>query len=238
MTTRKLVIFVVGIFSLLPAADAMAQPHWGHERMPHAGACFYEDKDFRGRYFCVPTGEDLRNLPGGMNDRISSMRVLGTQEVTVFKDSDMRGRSAHFSGDVRDLKRDGWNDQISSIVVTGRVYGHEGVYGDRDRTGVHGDGHWDVYGAPVWGRATLPREGACFYEDANFHGQYFCVPRGAAYASLPRGFNDRIVSIRVFGSGVRIYRDHDFHGTSREIRHDAANLRGDWRDVISSVRVE
>jgi hypothetical protein len=79
--------------------------------------------------------------------------------------------------------------------------------------------------------------GACFYEDANFRGLYFCAPRGATFRALPRGFNDRISSIRVFGSDVRIFQDRDFRGRSREIRSDAPNLRGDWKDDVSSVRV-
>jgi hypothetical protein len=83
----------------------------------------------------------------------------------------------------------------------------------------------------------MPREGACFYEDANFHGQYFCVPRGATYTSLPRGFNDKISSVRVLGSEVRIFQDRDFHGRSREIRRDVSNLKGDWKDDVSSIRV-
>ncbi len=224
MTTNKLVIVAVGMLSLFRATGAAAQPRWGHERVPQAGACFYEDKDFRGRYFCVAPGQDLRQMPNGMGDRISSMKVLGTLEVTVFRDNDMRGRSAHFINDVRDLRRDGWNDQISSIAVAGRG-------------NAMGYGTWRSGGMPVWGREPAPREGACFYENANFQGQYFCVPRGATYTSLPRGFNDRISSIRVFGSGVRIYQNRDFGGRSREISRDVTNLRGDWRDTISSVRV-
>jgi hypothetical protein len=213
----------IGMLSLFRAADAAAQPRWGYEHMPRAGACFYEDKDFHGRYFCVTPGQDLRRMPNGMGDRISSMRVVGPLEVTVFRDNDMHGRSAHFISDVRDLRRDGWNDQISSLVVSEHGNASHGTWqGDR---------------VPVWGRESLPREGACFYEGPNFSGQYFCVPRGATYTSLPRGFNDRIVSIRVFGSGVRIYQNSDFHGRAREINHDVANLHGEWRDTISSVRV-
>ena len=91
--------------------------------------------------------------------------------------------------------------------------------------------------AQRWGSDRPPRDGVCFYEDANFRGQYFCVPRGGTYASLPRGFNDRISSIRVFRGGVRIFQDRDFRGRSPEIRADVRDLRGSWRDVISSMRV-
>jgi hypothetical protein len=83
----------------------------------------------------------------------------------------------------------------------------------------------------------MPREGACFYEDKDFRGMYFCAPRGATYASLPRGFNDRISSVRVFGADVRIFQNQNFQGRSTEIRSDAPNLRGNWRDNVSSIRV-
>ena len=29
-----------------------------------------------------------------------------------------------------------------------------------------------------WGRPTVPRDGACFYRDAGFRGDYFCVRAG------------------------------------------------------------
>lgn len=243
MTKRTVLVSIVGVLSLMRAVDAAAQPRWGRERVPQAGACFYEDRDYRGQYFCVQPGEDLRSLPRGMGDRISSFRLLGASEVTVFRDSNMRGRSARFSRDMRDLRREGWNDQISSIVVSGG-FGDYGRGRDRDRdypyagSRGYGDyGGWNPDRGPVWGRETVPREGACFYEDAGFRGRYFCVPRGASYASLPGGFNDRISSVRVFGAGVVIYRDRDFRGRSSELRRDAGNLRGDWRDTISSIRV-
>ena len=36
--------------------------------------------------------------------------------------------------------------------------------------------------AQVWGRPPVPSAGACFYEDVNFGGQYFCSPAGASTA--------------------------------------------------------
>jgi hypothetical protein len=222
MFTRNVLICAITLCSLVHAERASAQPRWGRERVPQAGACFYENTGFRGRYFCVRPGDRLESLPRGMGDEISSMRLVGAAEVTVFRDAGWRGRSARFIGDVRDLKREGWNDQISSVDV-----------GRGDAVG-----RWRGDRAPVWGRGqALPREGACFYEDTNFRGQYFCAPRGATYTALPRGFNDRISSIRVFGSEVRIFQNRNFDGRSTEIRSDAPNLRGNWSDNVSSIRV-
>ena len=221
MISRKTIACIFALFFLFRAEAASAQPRWGRERMPQAGACFFEDRNFRGRYFCVKPGERLRSMPNGMGDRISSVRVLGAAEVTVFRDAEMRGRSARFIGDVRDLKREGWNDQISSVDVGRGTSG--GWPGDR---------------APVWSRnQARPREGACFYQDPEFRGDYFCAPRGATYTTLPPGFNDHIASIRVIGAEVKIFQDRDFAGRSTEIRADVPNLRGNWRDKVSSIRV-
>jgi hypothetical protein len=189
--------------------------------MPENGACFFADKSFKGDHFCVRPGEQLSTLPKGMSDKISSIRLMGASEVTVFRDAGMHGRSARFLGDVEDLKGEGWNDQISSIDVAPRRYA----------------GPWRNDSAPVWGREQLPQEGACFYEDKDFRGRYFCAPRGATYRQLPEGFNNRISSIRVFNGEVRIFQDQKFHGKSTEVRDDVANLKGKWSDKISSIRV-
>ena len=247
--TRKLFVMTLGLSSLLLAQSASAQqPRWGRERAPNQGACFYEDRNFSGDYFCVRQGERLQTLPSGMGDKISSVRVFGNAEVTVFRDSNLSGRSARLITDARDLKAEGWNDQISSLDVRiGRDYsgyggsGGYGGYDDRARGRARGrteERGWGNNRMPSWSRnAQLPREGACFYEDANYSGEYFCVPRGATYTSLPRGFNDRISSVRVFGADVRIFQNPNFRGRTQEIRRDVANLRGNWRDSVSSIRV-
>jgi hypothetical protein len=243
MIRRSAIITAVGFVCVLVSSTAWAQPRWGRERAPNQGACFYEDVNFRGDYFCVREGDRLPSLPSGMGDKISSVRVFGSSEVTVFRDAGMRGRSARFIDDVRNLKGEGWNDQISSVDVTsGRDYSGFGGYGNSGRGRARGRVDRDRRGwgdrTPVWGRnEAMPREGACFYEDANFRGQYFCVPRGATFTALPRGFNDKISSVKVFGAEVRIFQDRNFRGRSRELRGDTPNLRGDWKDDVSSLRV-
>jgi hypothetical protein len=234
MRSRSLIVSSLAFICLLVSHAAAAQPRWGRERVPNQGACFYEDVNFRGQYFCVRQGDRLPSLPSGMGDSISSVRVFGASEVTVFRDPNMRGRSARLIDDARNLKGEGWNDQISSLEVTsGGDY--SGYGGNRGRARGRG---WGGDRTPVWGRnERTPSEGACFYEDADFRGQSFCVPRGATFRALPRGFNDRISSIRVFGAEVRIFQDRDFRGRSVEIRGDMANLRGNWRDNVSSIRV-
>ena len=218
--------------------------------MPDRGVCFYQDKDFKGRYFCLRAGDRLTEVPNGIGDEISSIRMRGNTEVMVFKDSNLRGRSARFIGNVPDLKREGWNDQISSVEVgdsrdysswtpaSGSQNGRERAQPRSTSGSVYQDnGGWRSDRAPVWGRSPITQEGACFYEDPDFRGQSFCVPRGGTYASLPSGFNDRISSVRVFDGTVVIFKDSDFRGRSSQIRSDVRDLRGDWKDKVSSIRV-
>jgi len=201
--------------------DNRGQKRWGAEATPSVGVCFYEDVRFRGRYFCIQANEDLRKLPKDMRDRISSLRVIGHAGALVFRDEKFKGQSGRFLTDVPDLRRQGWNDQISSIRVTKEASA------------------WDVGRLPRWGRESLPRQGACFYQDVGFKGDYFCVPRGASYATLPPGFNDRITSVRVIRSaGVMIFRDRDFDGQVARLTSDVKDLRGGvWNDTISSIRI-
>jgi len=91
---------------------------------------------------------------------------------------------------------------------------------------------------PRWGRPSMPRDGACFYRDQNYEGEYFCTDAGRDIASLPRGMNNEITSIRTFGNvQVTIYRDERFKGRSTELRGDVRNVGDKWNDRISSVRV-
>ena len=187
--------------------------------MPQVGACFFEDVNFRGQYFCVEPGGDLRDVPKAMRDQISSVKVLGPVGAVVFTNDKFKGRSGRFFTDVRDLRKQGWNDQISSIRVMAAA--------------------WDSERFPAWGRPSLPKEGACFYRDANFKGDYFCVPRGGSYAQVPAAFSDQISSIQLLRtSGVQIFADRDFDGRGAPLTASVRDLRrGMWNDRISSLRV-
>ena len=92
---------------------------------------------------------------------------------------------------------------------------------------------------PRWGRPSTPRDGACFYRDKNYSGDYFCTDAGHDISVLPNGMNDQITSIRTFGNvQVTIYADGRFRGKSTELRGDVRNVGDDWNDKISSMRVQ
>ena len=216
--------FLAGAFLLAGLAAASAQG-WGRPEMPRSGACFYEHPNFGGRYFCAEVGAATRMVPEGMNDKVSSIRVFGDAEVTVFKDRDFRGDSKRFRRDRPDLREVGWNDRISSYRIDPRE--DRGREGDRRRE-------------MSWGRPSVPESGACFYEDPGFQGRYFCAAVGDAVDMVPPGMNDRISSIRVFGeTEVTAFKDRDFQGEGRRFGRDMTDLRAaGFNDRISSFRVD
>src|SRR5262245_27961158 len=96
MITRKTIVMFSACVVLATAYPQAAQ-RWGTGPVPRNGVCFYRDTNFRGDYFCADTGEDIDRMPSGMNDRISSIRLFGRAEVTVFQDVRFGGRSSRFT---------------------------------------------------------------------------------------------------------------------------------------------
>jgi hypothetical protein len=134
MVDHKMMVLFVSIAVAAASSGATAQD-WRSESSQRNGACFYEDADYSGDYFCLRTGEQLDSLWPGTNDRISSIFTFGRAEVTVFRDNGFRGPSRRFDYDVPNLQD--WNDRISSIRVQrrgGRGHsGSSGGYRDADR---------------------------------------------------------------------------------------------------------
>jgi hypothetical protein len=121
---------MVGLLIGGTAVSVEAQ-RWGRPRPPSAGACFYQDANFDGDWFCVGLGDAHDQMPDGLNDRVSSIRVFGNAEVTVFRDPGLSGRSTRFSEDQSNLQFQNWNDTISSLMVRRR--GGSSGGGDPDR---------------------------------------------------------------------------------------------------------
>ena len=228
MTRQHWTIVAIAAGLVLAVAGSAAAQTWGRPREPQSGACFYEHINFGGRYFCYRSGTSNDNVPRGLNNEISSIRIFGDAQVVVYKDGDFRGTSRHFESNVSDLRREGLNDRVSSFRVDERRYGRGDGGGGRGRAG-----------GPWWGRPPIPRSGACFYQDINFGGDYFCASAGSR-AEVPRGTNDEISSVRVFGDAeVTVFRNSNYQGSSRHIDRDVRDLRrSGWNDRISSYSIE
>ena len=115
MAFKKEILFAC-IAAVVVASPVLAQ-RWGRAGFPRDGVCFFKDANFEGDYFCARAGENFGSMPSGMNDRISSIRIFGRAEVTVFKDVRFEGRSSRFDYDIPNLRNEGWNDLISSLRV-------------------------------------------------------------------------------------------------------------------------
>jgi hypothetical protein len=109
-----------------------------------------------------------------------------------------------------------------------------------------GPGWWNSGGGHH--PSNQPKNGACFFREANFGGDYFCMARGNLYNVLPRGFDENISSIRIYGNvTVTIYNEANFKSYSAMIRRSVPDLRTvqlqgynnkNWNNRLSSVRVD
>ena len=122
MHLSPVALLFTGLALMTNAEGAHEEERRGHGR--GGRVTFYQDVDFRGGSITLEAGDEMANLTmeqfengGGANDRISSIRIEGPIEVTVYRDSRFRGASRRFSRDVRNLTHDDgeWNDVISSI---------------------------------------------------------------------------------------------------------------------------
>lgn len=119
MVSSQLFVLFTGGAMLAGASSFATAQDWGGQ-LPRNGACFYEDTNYRGRYFCVETGDERSTMPSGANDRVSSIRLRGSAEVTIYEDTRFRGDSLDLRSSVRDLDDEDFDDEISSIKVHSR----------------------------------------------------------------------------------------------------------------------
>lgn len=127
---------------------ALAQPR-DERRGPRV--ILFEHANFQGGAIVVYAGESVDNFARwtfdngrNANDRVSSLRIEGGAEVTVFTDAKFRGQALRLTGDVRDLARGDergvrFNDAISSLRVEAVRRGRDDDWRPDDRGG-HGNG--------------------------------------------------------------------------------------------------
>ncbi|MFD8992312.1 peptidase inhibitor family I36 protein [Streptomyces goshikiensis] len=80
----------------------------------------YLDRDYQGASATLEEGSyDIQHLKAGDvgNDAISSLRVAGGYQVTVYKDAGLTGASAAFTADTPWVGAD-FDDAISSLKIT------------------------------------------------------------------------------------------------------------------------
>jgi hypothetical protein len=185
----------------------------------------------------------------------------GFGRVCFFADVDYQGASVCINGAGRDsdLRNDGWNDAISSILIEGfakaDVYGDVGYSGGRLRVersipDLRTLGWNDaisslktrvevVFPIPVPTPPLAPAGQVCFYESVNYEGAKICLKTGYKASDLRRnGWNDRISSVAVGARARAILYDDVFNsGASITLNRSNADLREiGWNDRASSLR--
>jgi hypothetical protein len=128
----RLALFATG--AILASGSVASAQRGRDDPLPRQGACFYEHANYGGQYFCAQVGDDISRLPSGANDRVSSIRLLGGAEVTIFDNTQFRGGSLRINSDIRNLADEGFNDRVSSILIENR-YGRNGYGGNRPSYG-------------------------------------------------------------------------------------------------------
>jgi hypothetical protein len=112
---------------------------------------------------------------------------------------------------------------------------------DRDPWTYGGNYSWDE----SWNHRPYPAAGVCFFTNANFSGNHFCVRRGDRLPRLPENFGDNISSIRLFGNArVVVFNDRNYSGGSQQFNASVQDLRNrrfrdghTWNNRISSAIV-
>ncbi|MGG4442169.1 hypothetical protein [Brevibacillus fortis] len=87
------------------------------------GVYLYDNYGMSGDW--IKLNSSASTIP--LNDKISSIRIVGPYDITIFEHADFTGRSLSFSGNayqqgtqIRDLVPHGFNDITSSILITKR----------------------------------------------------------------------------------------------------------------------
>lgn len=113
-------------------AAAKADQRDEDRRRDEPRVVLYQHADFRGDSLVLFPGETIDNFSGrtfangnALNDSVSSIRVEGGAEVSIFEQARYRGPGLRLNQSVRDLstrrlgddRGSSWNDRISSIRV-------------------------------------------------------------------------------------------------------------------------
>jgi hypothetical protein len=111
------VAILTGLFGMLTAGFAQQAEMIGGG----VGITVFRDRDFRGT--AATYRNDIPNLAGTeFNDQISSIRVGAGEQWEVCERANYGGRCVVVSGEESDLRRNSWDNMISSIRRVGGGY--------------------------------------------------------------------------------------------------------------------
>lgn len=110
------------LISLFISAQAFATVKLNvlSEDSPKPKVCFFSQRNFAGKSFCVPVGAQEADLKlSGWNDRIRSIKISGAVHVTVYRDTNYAGDSLSLDHTVANLSDipGNWDKQISGFIA-------------------------------------------------------------------------------------------------------------------------
>lgn len=210
----------------------------------------YKDVYYQGSVQALYPGRyNISDLTIG-NDAVSSLRIPSGWMVTLYADANYSGARTAMASDVGDLIDYGFNDQTSSIVVTGPSDLSPVIYKEFDYSGTSQTLHPGLYnlgdltiGNDALSSLQIPSGWTVtIYADANFGGSTLSF-MGSVPSLVPYGWNDRASSIRVEGpsdrSPVMIFGDANYGGSAQALwpgRYNVDDLSL-GNDTLSSLIV-
>ena len=160
-------------------------------------------------------------------------------EITLYEHFDYRGASRSFRDRVPDLRRDGWNDKVSSFRIDEGTWELCRDVDFRDCRTFRDDESelsrsWNDAISSLRRVDRGDRSEIEVFEHYDYRGARRTFD-GREEDLIPLGWNDRISSIRVLSGRWQICRHVNLRDC-REIGGDERELRGGWNDAISSLR--
>jgi uncharacterized protein YcfJ/uncharacterized protein (UPF0179 family) len=225
-----------------------------------------EDARLRGRCVVLRPGKYRTLSAMGLNDRITSVRAVKSKEriddrryapapnpaqITFYENESFGGRSFTTDTLVENFRSKGFNDRVSSVMVTGpdqweacedvRFNGRcvilrPGRYPSLRGTGLN-DRISSVRNSATTAATPAPAQ-ITFYENESFGGRSFTTDT-LVENLRSEGFNDRVSSVTVTGPDQwEVCEDARFNGRCVVLRPGQyPSLRGTaLNDRISSVR--
>jgi hypothetical protein len=191
----------------------------------------YTAPNYRGRSLVFSDDiADLRRV--GLNDRISSVRVLGGRWVICTDINYVGCRSV--AADIPDLGIIGWASRISSIRE-GQNWWNAGGGSRGYGSGYEGGGRPGYGGGQGRGGDENQVPTVVLFQDPDFRGRSYSTQREVRNL-VDVGFNDMASSIRVSGGRWQVCTDKNFQGQCLIITRDMNQLATNFTRQISSIR--
>lgn len=223
-STRALSFFVYSLLVIAVTGKTIfcsAQ----ERQMGGVGITVFADQNFRGK--SATFRQDVPNLdPIGLNDKVSSLRVGPGERWEICEHADYQGRCVVVSGDESDLRRNEWNDVISSFR---RIRG--GYIPPPPPS--QGDAYIVLYDRPIY-RGTpanydSPKSDLYLF---NRRAESVTIGKGSWELCEGRNYTGRCVILDQSVPDLRTLNFHNRVSSVRPVRPGSSPQPSDWYVVL------